>query len=50
MNGNNKKICQAKTNHKRAEIAKLMSDKVDFNVICQTREPLQNDKRNEIKT
>lgn len=35
MNGNNEKICQAKTNHKRAEIAKLMPDKIDFNVIRQ---------------
>lgn len=35
MNGKNKKIRQAKINHKRAGIVKLMSDKIDFNVIRQ---------------
>ena len=35
MNRKNKKICQAKTNHNRAGMAKWMSDKTDFNVIGQ---------------
>lgn len=42
-------IRQAKTNHTRIGVAKLISDKTDFNVINQERESLQNDNRNEIK-
>lgn len=35
-------IRQAKTNHTRIGVAKLISDKTDFNIINQERESLQN--------